>query len=142
MQTLKTQVNIKIPLVYSLYTFDIFIILESETGICAFSRNQVECLREPENQRYANNLNRSFRRQRLQSTTGHQRRGFTTLPNRNDSRSLHNDATQLNYNLYDKRLTRMSFDAENAPNKTETDGGQTLIRNEINGTTYRFDISL
>ena len=129
-------------MIRSFFTFNIFIISESETGICAFSQNQVESFREPENQRYANDLNRSFRRQRLQSTTGHQRRGCTTLPNRNDSRALHNDATQLNYNLSDKRMAHISFDVENAPFKTETDGGQTLVRNEINATTYRFIIWL
>ena len=115
------------------------IILDSETGMQAFSQNQVEYIHENENQRYKNDLNRSFRRQRLQCTSGDQKRGFTTLPSRKESRSLHNDATKLNNDVSDKRKNRISFELQPGAtsNKTEIDVGQHLVRNEINNTAYR-----
>ena len=114
-------------------------ILDSETGMPAFSQNQVEYIRENENPRYQNDLNRSFRRQRLQCTSGDQKRGFKTLPSRKESRNLHNDAAKLNNDSSDKRKNRISFELqpEATSNKTETDGGQHLVRNEINNTAYR-----
>ena len=119
-------------------------ILESEIAIPAFSQTQVEHFHETERLRNPNDLNRSFRRQRLQSTAGHQKRCSTTLPSRKDSRGLHNDATLLNDEASDRRLNRISFELQpkTESNKTENDGGQTLIRNEIHSTTYRFEIRI
>ena len=114
-------------------------ISDSETGMPAFSQNQVEYIRENENHRYQNDLNRSFRRQRLQCASGDQKRGFTTLPSRKESRNLHNDAAKLNNDSSDKRKNRISFELqpEATSSKTEIDGGQHLVRNEINNTAYR-----
>ena len=119
-------------------------ILESEIAIPAFSQTQVEHFHETERLRNPNDLNRSFRRQRLQSTAGHQKRCSTTLPSRKDSSGLHNDATLLNNDSSDRRTNRISFELQpkTESNKTENDGGQTLIRNEIHNTTYRFEISI
>ena len=118
--------------------------LDSDNGAAAFSQTQVEYIHENESQRYQSDLNRSFRRQRLQCTTGDQKRGFTTLPNRKDSKELHNDATKLNNNGSDNRKNRISFELqpELASNKTENDGGQPLVRNEIHNTSYRLETNI
>ena len=114
-------------------------ITESESDICVFSQNQVDSC-EPERQRDSCNMNRSFRRQRLQSATCYQNKNSSSLGRGNNGMTAHNAVSKLNHSnvTFGINQTNFNLQTENECNKTETDRGQPLVRNEIRNTSYRY----
>ena len=121
-----------------LYSFIAILFTESESDICVFSPNQVDSC-EPERQRDSCNMNRSFRRQRLQSASGHQHKNSSSLGRENNGMTAHHAVSKLNHSntTFGINQTNFNLQTENVCNKTETDRGQPLVRNEIRNTSYR-----
>ena len=113
-------------------------ITESESDICVFSQNQVDSC-ELERHRDNCNRSRSFRRQRLQAASCYQNKNTLPLSRGTNGMTAHNAASKLNHNQGNHGINQMNFDSQNesVSNKTETDGGQPLVRNEIRHTSYR-----
>ena len=113
-------------------------ITESESDICVFSQNQVDSF-EPDRQRDSCNMNRSFRRQRLQSASCYQNKNSSSLGRGNNGMTAHNAVSKLNQSnaTLGIKQTNFNLQTENVCNKTETDRGQPLVRNEIRNTSYR-----
>ena len=114
--------------------------LGSGSDICIYTQNQHVAQIDG-----STNRNRSFRRQRLQSTSCYLTKNSSTINCNNNGMTARNAASQLNCaqaTPHGINRTQIDLHTPNISKKTDAYLGQPLIRNEIRQTAYRYILKI